>query len=210
MQENKLAGHVVRACTQVIRVTVRLAMQIATQNAKKVPTSTHDASICMSSTSTPLRVYLSAERCVLLLPACGVPLGGHARSQASVAVAVSRTMSSLAAHLRMQCRSRGPGGSLSSCAACQWQNCHASCTGTATAGRPAGSFSRLVRWSRPRCLPGRASREGSLSASARRGVCGVRQQCRSICTVRARRLALAIHRPNTFFFLSNVHEHGSH
>jgi hypothetical protein len=94
--------------------------------------------------------------------------------------------------------------------ACQWQNCHASCTGTATAGRPAGSFSRLVRWSRPRCLPGRASREGSLSASARRGVCGVRQQCRSICTVRARRLALAIHRPNTFFFLSNVHEHGSH
>ena len=34
VQENKVAGHVVRACTQVIRVTVRLlAMQIATQNA---------------------------------------------------------------------------------------------------------------------------------------------------------------------------------
>jgi hypothetical protein len=170
MQENKLAGHVVRACTQVIRVTVRLAMQIATQNAKKVPTSTHDASICMSSTSTPLRVYLSAERCVLLLPACGVPLGGHARSQASVAVAVSRTMSSLAAHLRMQCRSRGPGGSLSSCAACLPASGKIATHHVRARQRPAGRPAAFLGWYGGRghvaCRGARAARGACLPARA--------------------------------------------
>jgi hypothetical protein len=83
-----------------------------------------------------------------LCPACGVPLGGHAPSHAGE----SRSHGRSPASQRMQCRSRGPGGSrsialsrsLSSCASyysCLPVSKLARIMCTATAGRPAARFS---------------------------------------------------------------------